>query len=411
MTRIAACCLVAALAVVALSPSALADGPPPRDLRLEGDHWTAWDPPTPPEGANVYVIAPGDTLWDLAARLLGDPYLWPQIWEQNRYILDAHWIYPGDPLLLGPAVGGAVVGEAGVAGDPIDQADLEDPASADDPFGSIFEDGQDSDDFDPAFAGPGMSDGPVPLGSESDIYCSGYVGGLEEEFPFSIAASEYEFLSPELDPQRDSELKGLYGRAATAKYGLSTSDIIYLDGGRADGLAAGELLTVIEPGELIEHPTRGDVLGRYYDYKARVRVLSVQEETAIAEIVAACDPVTVGSMLRLFEPEPVPLRRRTPMRPLNFPAEATELEGAPSIVYSVDGLVTLGSGYLVFIDQGEAQDVLPGDVFTIYRPTSDNLPPIVLGELGILSVQENSALANILESRYSIYIGDLALIK
>ena len=26
-----------------------------------------------------------------------NPYLWPQIWDQNRYITDAHWIYPGDP--------------------------------------------------------------------------------------------------------------------------------------------------------------------------------------------------------------------------------------------------------------------------------------------------------------------------
>ena len=83
---------------------ALAADRPPRDLHFVDGHWTAWNPPAPPPGEQVHVIARGDTLWDLAAKYYGDPYLWPQIWEKNQYILDAHWIYPGDPLVLGPQV-------------------------------------------------------------------------------------------------------------------------------------------------------------------------------------------------------------------------------------------------------------------------------------------------------------------
>ena len=52
----------------------------------------------------MHVIVPGDTLWAIAGKYLGNSYLWPQIWEKNTYILDAHWIYPGDPLVLGPQV-------------------------------------------------------------------------------------------------------------------------------------------------------------------------------------------------------------------------------------------------------------------------------------------------------------------
>ena len=75
---------------------------PPGNLQLVGDHWTAWDPPTSfPDGAEVYIIQKGDTLWDLANQYYGDPYLWPQLWERNQYIVDAHWIYPGDPLVVG----------------------------------------------------------------------------------------------------------------------------------------------------------------------------------------------------------------------------------------------------------------------------------------------------------------------
>ena len=74
-------------AVGLLSPISEAEGPPPRNLHLENDHWTAWNPPTSfPEGSQVHIIVRGDTLWDLAETFYGDPYLWPQLWERNRYI-------------------------------------------------------------------------------------------------------------------------------------------------------------------------------------------------------------------------------------------------------------------------------------------------------------------------------------
>ena len=39
---------------------------PPTNLKKVGDHWTPWDPPVSPDGARVYLIEKGDTLWDLA---------------------------------------------------------------------------------------------------------------------------------------------------------------------------------------------------------------------------------------------------------------------------------------------------------------------------------------------------------
>lgn len=64
-------------------------------------HWSKYDyPKSVPEGAPYHVIERGDTLWDLSSRYLGSPYLWPQIWNENKYVTDAHWIYPGDPLVM-----------------------------------------------------------------------------------------------------------------------------------------------------------------------------------------------------------------------------------------------------------------------------------------------------------------------
>lgn len=398
------------LLLVLLSVAAAAQRPP-SDLHLHGDHWTAWNPPVPPADAQVYVVEQADTLWTLAQRFYGDPYLWPQIWEQNQYVLDAHWIYPGDPLII-PGAQAAASDPTGVAGPPLDSGEAAageaGAAGEEDPFASSI------DGSGPAASSRSVvsgSDGPIPLGYASDIYCTGFIAGLDEAFAYSIASSEYEFLTPSLQPGVGTTIAGAFGKAETEKVGLAVGDIAYLDGGRADGLSPGELLTAVVPGVKVSHPRSNDTIGRFYRYVGRLRVLSAQESTSIAEVVLACDPVPVGAQLKVFEPEPVPLRRLTPMRPVNFPATADEVEGGASIVFSKDQILTLGRGHLVFVDRGEDDDVAPGDVFTVYRRAKRGFPPIVLGEVGILSVHRSTALARILESRYTVYIGDALLPK
>ncbi len=48
----------------------------------------------------TYVVKRGDTLWDISAMFLNDPWLWPELWYYNPQVENPHLIYPGDLLKL-----------------------------------------------------------------------------------------------------------------------------------------------------------------------------------------------------------------------------------------------------------------------------------------------------------------------
>lgn len=368
---------VALLAILVASAvvAEQAVSPPPRPLHLVGDHWTPYDPPTEfPPDANIYIIQRGDTLWDLAAKWLGNPYLWPQIWEQNQYIRDAHWIYPGDPLVLGVKAA-AVPAAPGPSGE----------GAAAEAAGAAAGEG--------AAVGGGGTPAEVealelvPVGSEDDIYCFGYLGPVDEQPEMTVIAAEQ------------------------MQYQASffTGDIVYLSKGSAEGVEAGQEYFLIAPAGRVRHPATGAILGRMMRYVGHVRVLCAQDHTATAEIMSSCDEVQVGNWLKPFEALPIPMAALTPpMTRCDLPNEKAK----GYIVYSKDAIVTFGQDHVALIDLGSADNLAPGTVCTIYRENPvAGAPRIVLGEAAVLTVGEHWASVKIMASSLPLSVGDRVEVK
>ncbi len=56
--------------------------------------------PLAPGAPDEYVVQVGDTLWDIAATFLRDPWYWPEVWYVNPQVENPHLIYPGDVLAM-----------------------------------------------------------------------------------------------------------------------------------------------------------------------------------------------------------------------------------------------------------------------------------------------------------------------
>lgn len=349
------------LPMVALAQSV---APPPQPLHFVDGHWTPYDPPTEfPEGAMVHTIVKGDTLWDLAAHYLGDPFLWPQIWERNPYIKDSHWIYPGDPLVVDLAVQEAPVVE--------EEVPFEETATSEYPedFGGL----------------EGVE--PHPLGSSADVYCFAELVQDESTFPFKIASSER--------------------IAFQTQY--SEGDIVYIDGGVNQGVKAGDRLFILHRVRPLKHPVSNSNLGVVYAQVGQLKVLCAQDDTSIAEITYACDPIVIGDVLKPFAPVPVPL-----VIAPDPTDRCDEPNGKPTgyITYNRDDQIDIGTHWLVFLDLGAAEGIYPGTFATVFRDNPVNgMPRLVMGEVGVLTVEEHYSTGLITHAWAPLAVGDRIEVK
>jgi hypothetical protein len=336
-------------------------------------HWTKNGsfPTAIPEGAVYYVVARGDTLWDIAGRYLKSPYLWPQIWDQNKYVTDAHWIYPGDPLVLPKlAVVAEQAGQAPAAGAPEGVAE-EAPLGGARPAGEAGE------------AGAGAAAALGPVTEELSLQCAMYVVQKKEDESLYVVGSEM----------------------GGDKVALSERDIVYLNKGSNAGVKAGDLYTLHHVAYPVKHPISGKKLGTKIETTGWVKVILVQEDTACAVVEQACLDIHAGDYLKPFE------KVNVPMVVQRAPAECCAPPNgkiARHVVDLQDDAMIAGAGQFLTIDAGTEDGVAPGNVFAVYRILYPSVPSPrdAVGEATVVSVRERTATAKVTYSHREVMVGD-----
>lgn len=368
---------------------------PPRSLHKVGDHWTAYNPPDPstyPAGSKTYTIKKGDTLWALAKQFYNNAYLWPQLWEANTWVTDAHWIYPGDVLLVEgevaqqAAAGAAATSTTGTTSVTTPSAAATTPQAP----GTIAAGTATHVPYTPGEAVGGTTS-PVPLGTDDDVYCFGYIGHPDEPMPNRISA--WEDVDVRYQQHSDVQADGTEG------------DLCYIDGGSSTGLNAGDTYLLVVPGDMIENPNTHRMIGRSYEYRGQIRVLCTGATKSRGLITQSCDTIPIGARLKPLPQIPIPLAKIPSLPAFCDPASG---KTTGMIVNAQGGvwLDNLGEGQLVQINLGAADEVQPGTFLTVFRDGPGGTPREVLGELAVLTVENHTATAKVVLMRYQMQVGD-----
>jgi LysM domain len=379
---------VAPVLLLVLAIPALAAAPkksssrPPHELHRVGDHWTAYNPPDPstyPPNAKSYTIKAGDTLWGLAQQFYKNAYLWPQLWEGNTWITDAHWIYPGDVVL--------VEGEAAQAAEETKQSST---------LGGTGTPQQTGAAQTLTTSVPATGSTPIALATEADLYCYGYIGDPSEPMPNHIDSFEDVEMTyhPHVLAQTDS---------------VSTGDLVYVAGGTSTGLNAGDIYLLVLPGDLVSAPNSKRSLGREYHYIGQLKILCADATRSRAVITQSCREIENGARLKPLPQLAIPIARIP-----DLPAFCDSASGrASGLIVSSKGWESgLGISDLVQVNLGHDDQIQPGDFLTVFRDSPlHGQGRIVLGELAILTTESHTATARVVAMRRSMEVGDMVEIR
>ena len=321
-----------------------------------------------------YVVKRGDTLWDIAALFLEDPWVWPEIWSVNPQIENPHLIYPGDIITL-----------AFVGGEPrliVDRPGVEEREVRIEPS----EEGLTVERVEPQIR-------ELPL---------------EAAIPSIPSDAINQFLNrPRVLPLEELEaapyVVGNYeGRLISA-----AGDDVFARGFPEGGPQA-RRYNVVRPGDALTDPRTGEILG-YEAIHAGQGVVRQLGDPVKVSLVDSEREILSGD--RLFPSD------QDPARASYIPREPDEpVRG--QIIALFDAISQVGTNQVVVINLGARAGIEPGTVLGIrqsggtvrdtYReePEEVALPPQEVGTLMVFKVFDRVSYGLIMDSTRAVHLHD-----
>ena len=360
------------------------------------------------ENLDAYTIQSGDTLWDICARLLGDPFYWPKLWSLNQYITNPHWIYPGNLLVFREGTETAppqfeVTKPEAVAMEP---APME-PVVMVDPVLAPVEPQPTavpvvpvpSENLQEGFQIPTESEPPPTAVATADLFA---LQPIEDVAPsVQVNLRQEGFIS-------DGQISplGFVYKSEEERNNLAENDEVYIRVSDPSQAQVGKRFTVFRTLRRVKHPTTKGYMGFLVKILAELEIQSVSGEIANAKVKTSYDYINRGDPITDY----VDVLKRVPLVP-----NSANLEGV-IVETMVDGVSIMGNGDVLYIDKGTADGLSIGNTVDVVRSgdglidrgedRDSLLPTEVVGRLVIVGAQERTATAVIVDSYDALVVGD-----
>jgi len=185
---------------------------------------------------------------------------------------------------------------------------------------------------------------------------------------------------------------------------LGSRDILYLRLKNPDDTVPGDFFTIYRRPQKVFHPVTGQYLGYLVLRLAVVQVTQVDKDLTTVQVRRAFAAISPGDPVMKFVP---PTDEGAAVNQLSV----GDVEGRIVAFQSNMGIMTLiAQRNIVYLDRGREDGIRPGDRMDVVR-SGGNLPQRVVGELKILSVEDQTATAVIIRSTSRILKGDRFRVK
>ena len=328
-----------------------------------------------------YTVQKGDTLWGISSHFLKDPFYWPKLWKENKSILNPDLIYPGNVILFPTEeeIREALKGTKEEAAPPAEAEKGSEEGETSKAPATTAQPPTVKEEI----PSPKIAEQPEPPSNNKDlVFSSGYI-------------------------LRESEPSGLVVASTEEKVMYSRYDTVYLLPSARPKIA--DRLIAYRVVRKVYHPKTNEYLGDLIRVLGTMEVTAVQDETATAVVSKSYDVIMQGDPY-------------IPYRPLDQASVNHDENSSNSrldgyIVEVKEQKVSNAEFDVVFIDKGHRDGLLVGRSFLIFREGSKTpvsapvsgvqLPRRKVGELQIISVQDETSIAKVVKSTEPIIRGDV----
>lgn len=333
-----------------------------------------------------YVVKEGDTLWDIAHTFMDDPFLWPKLWKDNKFIINPDLIYPGNLIII--------------RGDEIIIVEAK-PEEVEKKAPPVAEE---------VIAPP-----PVPVIEEAVP--------VEPPKPVEVVAPSpakvdaLSILAAGYITKKESEKGIIAGSLEEGKELLGEGDIVYIVPKKGQAVQTGEKYVAYRNVRKVIHPKTKKYIGDLIRILGVIEVSDNRGKVSTAKVVTSFDYITIGDNLMAYE-QAISAVSESESR--NTSKSSANLKGY--IIDVKDEKVANAQFDVVYIDKGLKDGVLPDDSFIVIKegaivPPSfspargTSFPEQVVAELTVINVRDNTATAKVTNSVKTIERGDFIKAK